>query len=157
MAIRRMLRMLDDVFVPVALGTVTTLVLAQLAMHVPSVRDRVQMVTRVEPAMSMHTGTPPGLDGATGSVILTADSAPLAGNVIVFRNGVSLGPFTTNEMQILVHTGDVISFRDTRPDGPQVTIYVTDGDNDMLYPVTGETVTLGDGTATAALEPVSFL
>lgn len=59
-------------------------------------------------------------------------------------------------MQILVHAGDVISFRDTMPQGPPVTLYVQDGASDMLYPVTGETITLGGGTATASLEPVAF-
>lgn len=156
MAIRRMLRMLDDGLVPVALGTVTTLALAQLAMQLPFVRDHVSASIRTRPALAVQTGTPPGLSGASGSVMLKADSAARAANVIVFRNGVSLGPFTTDEMQILVHSGDVISFRDTRPHGPPVTIYVTDGASDMLYPVTGETVSLGGGTATASLEPVSF-
>ncbi|AEJ43534.1 hypothetical protein TC41_1604 [Alicyclobacillus acidocaldarius subsp. acidocaldarius Tc-4-1] len=156
MAIQRMRRMLDDILVPVALGTLTTLVLAQLAMQMPRVRERVEAMARSRPVMAMQTGTPPGLQGATGSIILTADSAERAANVIVFRNGVSLGPFTTNEMQILVHAGDVISFRDATPQGPPVTLYVRDGSNDMLYPVTGETITLGGGTATASLEPVAF-
>ncbi|SIS95895.1 hypothetical protein [Alicyclobacillus vulcanalis] len=156
MAIRRMRQFLDDVLVPVALGTVTTLVLAQCAMQLPGVRGRIEAWAASRPAFSVQTGTPPGLTDATGSLVLTADSAARAANVIVFRNGVSLGPFTTDEMQILVHPGDVISFRDTTPNGPVVTIYVEDGASDMLYPVTGETITLGGGTATASLEPVTF-
>ncbi|MBF8376390.1 hypothetical protein IW967_00605 [Alicyclobacillus mali] len=156
MAIRRMRRMLDAFLVPVALGTVSTLVLAQLAMQVPRVRDHVEAMVQTHTVISVQTGTPPGVAEATGSIVLMADSAARAANVIVFRNGVSLGPFTTDEMQILVHSGDVISFRDTTPAGPPVTIYVQDGDSDMLYPVTGETITLGNGAGTASLEPVGF-
>ncbi|GMA55758.1 hypothetical protein C7445_102318 [Alicyclobacillus sacchari] len=152
---RPFMQWFDDLLIPVTMGVLSVLVLVQVVGMAPSVR---QAMDRMEGRFVSATVTEPAsVRSASGSILLTASSAAVASHVVVFRNGVSLGTFTTNQMAILVHEGDRITFRDEMPNGPQVFIYVTAQAPNLLLPATGETAELGAGTATADLDQVSFM
>ncbi|GLV12636.1 hypothetical protein Heshes_03200 [Alicyclobacillus hesperidum] len=152
---RPFMQWFDDLLIPVTMGVLSVLVLVQVVGMAPSMR---KAMDRMEGRfVSATVAEPASVRSASGSIVLTASSVADASHVVVFRNGVSLGTFTTNQMDILVHEGDHITFRDETPNGPEVFIYVTDQAPNLLLPATGETVELGSGTATADLDQVSFM
>lgn len=142
--------------VPIAFAVVCILVLVQALGVVPSVRAAMDRAEGRFVAVQA-SAQPPSLQNVSGAITLTLDSPDQASHIVVYRNGVSLGTFTTNQMGVLLHNGDTITFRDTTPNGPQVAIYVTNDNQNLLLPASGQTAWLGNGVATASLGKTEFM
>lgn len=154
---KQITRWLDNWIVPVAFGVLSVLIFVQLIGVIPSVRsafDRAEGRFAAIPT----SAEPSAVKDMSGPITLMLDAPAQASHILVFRNGVSLGAFTTNQMDILLHDGDTITFRDATPNGPKVAIYVTSSqDPNMLLPAPGETVWVGSGVSTASLGKTAFM
>lgn len=146
----------DDWFVPIAFGVMTVLVGVQLISLVPSVRNTFDLVEGRFAALPT-TVVPAVVKQDSAVVILSASNTALASQITVYRNGHSLGTFSTNQMRVTVREGDRITFRDVIGNGQSVSVSVDTDSAKLLLPAPGERVSLGNGVSTAALSKAQFM
>ncbi|GMA60822.1 hypothetical protein NZD89_14430 [Alicyclobacillus fastidiosus] len=145
----------DDWFIPMAFGVVAVLVGVQALARIPIVRSTIdakegRFVAQTAAVMQK------AVQNDSAVVTLSANSTQAASHVEVTINGNSLGAFTTNEMRITVHDGDLISFRDTA--GVKVEISVEDtSDSQLLLPAPGQVVDLDAQNKQASLSKAEFI
>ncbi|EPZ42648.1 MULTISPECIES: hypothetical protein [Alicyclobacillus] len=145
----------DDWLMPVTFAVVAVLVGVQVVALIPSVRTAIDAKEGrfvAQPTAAMEHA----LASASAVVTLSASSAAEASHVEVLLNGQSLGTFTTNEMRITVHDGDLIEFDDKSGVAVNITVENT-SDNQLLLPAPGQVVTLGGQAKHASLPKAEFI
>lgn len=144
----------ENWFIPMAFGVIVVVVVIQFIGMVPGVRavmDRVE--GRFQEAKAVNS-TPPGLVDAS-AVLKLIVSGGSASSVEVLKNHHSLGTFTTRQMRVTVHAGDVIQFIDIG--GKKAEITVNTDSSDLFQPAPGQVVVLSPSSRKGSLRPVVFL
>lgn len=149
-------RRFDDLLIPIAFGVLTVLIGVQLLSTIPRVRTTIDEIEGRFVAVPT-TVVPTTVNDFSAVVTLSVDNTSVAPDIVVYRNGQSLGSFTTNQMRITVHEGDRIQVREKVPMKQSVSIYVDTDSAKLLLPAPGETLFLGQGVTSANLSSAEFM
>lgn len=145
----------ENWFIPMTFGVAAVVVAVQFIGMLPDVRNAMDRVEgRFQKAMAVNA-EPPGLVGTTAVITLHISLGSRGSGIEVMKNQQSLGAFTTDQMRVSVHEGDVIHFVDVS--GVATDIRVDTGSSQLLEPASGQVITLSPSHRRAGLTPAKFL